>query len=122
MKIKNNEILKYRKYYNENKLSEKIFAVIGKVSDKVLYYVFLLLLLISDKSIPKKVRLVFMAALGYFILPSDIIADVLPVFGFADDIAFLTYAISSASQYITPELKQKAEEKMNAVLKKDVEE
>ncbi len=116
--MKNSEILKYKKYYNENRLSEKIFSAIGKVSSKALYYVFLLMLLVSDKKIPKKVRLVFMAALGYFILPSDVIADVLPVLGFADDVAFLSYAISSAAQYITPELEEKAKEKMKAVLNK----
>ncbi len=116
--MKKSDILKYRKYYDENRLSEKIFSVIGKVGSGALYYVFLLLLLVSDKKIPTKVRLVFMAALGYFILPSDIIADILPGLGFTDDIAFLTYAVNSASRYITPELKEKAREKMNRVINK----
>ena len=112
------EILKYKKYYNKEKLSEKIFSVIGKISSKALYYLLLLTLLISDKNIPKKVRLVFIAALGYFILPTDIIADILPGLGFTDDVAFLAYAINNAAQYITPEMETKAKEKLNLLLKK----
>ena len=114
--VKKVNLHKYRKYYKEERLTRKLASLAGKVSSKLLYYVLLLLLLMSDKSIPKKVRLVFMAALGYFILPSDLVADIIPGLGFSDDIAFLTYAISNAAQYITPEIEEKAKEKLDALL------
>ena len=114
-------LLKYRKYYKEERLTKKLAALAGKVSSKLLYYVLLLLLLMSDKSIPKKARLVFMAALGYFVLPSDLIADIIPGLGFSDDIAFLAYAISNAAQYITPEMEEKAKEKLDTLLNKQSE-
>ncbi len=107
MKITPN-ILEYQKYYSEEKLWKKVSSLIGKASAKLLYYVLLSGLLLTDKSIPKKVRITFVAALGYFILPTDLIADILPVMGYADDIAFLSYVLHSASKYITPELEQKA--------------
>ena len=109
-------IEQYQKYYSEEKLMKKIGSLIGKASAKLLYYVLLLGLLLSEKNIPKKVRLVFVAALGYFILPTDLIADIIPAFGYADDIAFLTYVLRSASKYITPELEQKAKSRLDKLL------
>jgi len=46
--------------------------------------------------------------LGYFILPADLLADIIPVLGFTDDIAFLSFAVSTVSSYLTPEIKEKA--------------
>jgi len=62
-----------------------------------------------------------MAALGYLILPTDLIADLLPAIGFTDDIAFLSYAISNAREYITPEVKGKAKEKLGQWIDNEAE-
>lgn len=70
-----------------------------------------------------------MAALGYLILPADLISDFIPGLGFTDDAAFIAYAISNATIYITAEIKEKAlkrltdligEEKANEIILKDV--
>jgi uncharacterized membrane protein YkvA (DUF1232 family) len=53
-----------------------------------------------------------MAALGYFILPTDIIPDLVVAFGFTDDIAVLLYALSQVADHITPEVKEKASKKL----------
>jgi len=108
--IKN--LQQYVEYYDELQLSDKIKAVGKIIGTKAIYYVLIMVALISDKKTPLKVRLIFMAALGYLILPADIIADLLPVIGFTDDIAFLSYAINNAREYITPEVKDKAKEKL----------
>lgn len=106
------DINRYIKYYDELHLFDKLGAVGKKIGSKVVFYVLVMAALISDTKIPLKVRLVFMAALGYLILPTDLIADMLPAIGFTDDIAFLSYAISNAREYITPEVKDKAKEKL----------
>ena len=74
----------------------------------MLYYILVLYYLVSEKSVPLKTRIIFIAALGYFILPTDLIADIIPGFGFADDAAFIVYATNQAVNYITPEVKAKA--------------
>lgn len=110
---------KYLKYYNESAFRKKLFKLSGKLSNQLLTYLIVLYDLIKDKNIPNKTRLIFIAALGYFILPTDLVADFLPVIGFTDDLAFLTYAVTTASAYITPEMIEKAKEKKDQILKKD---
>jgi len=112
------QIKKYLKYYNESAFRKKLIKLSGKLSNQLLTYLLVLYELIKDKNIPNKTRLIFIAALGYFILPTDLISDFLPVLGFTDDLAFLTYAISTASTYITPEVLEKAKEKKDQILKK----
>ena len=115
-------ILQYLEYYDELALIDKLRVFGKKIGSKVLMYVLIMVVLISDKKIPLKVRLVFMAALGYLILPTDLIADLLPVIGFTDDVAFLSYAISNAREYITPEVTSKAKDKLEKWIPNEVEE
>ncbi len=102
------ECKRFSDYYSKEGLRQKIIKTSRTISGQVLYHILLLYLLVSDKSIPLKSRMLFMAALGYFILPTDLVSDVIPLLGFTDDIAFITYALGKASGYITPELKEKA--------------
>ena len=88
------DIQEYLKYYDELELKDKLKIIGNKIGSKILFYILIMVVLISDNKIPIKVRLVFMAALGYLILPTDLVADLLPVVGFTDDIAFLSFAIS----------------------------
>ena len=106
------DIQQYVKYYDELQLFDKLRFAGKKIGSKVVFYVIIMAMLIGDTKIPLKVRLVFVAALGYLILPTDLVADLLPAIGFTDDIAFLTFAISSAREYITPEVKVRAKKKL----------
>lgn len=107
-------LTKFVKYFDERKLFKKLKRISGSLSTKLLYYIFILFQLVSDKSVPYKTRIIFIAALGYLILPTDLVSDILPGLGFTDDAAFIAYAISNASVYITPEIKDKA---MNMLIK-----
>lgn len=111
MKLLSN-IQHYIKYYDEAQLFNKLKVVGKKIGSQVIYSVIIMVMLLSDSKIPIKIRLIFMAALGYLILPTDLIADMIPALGFTDDIAFLTYAISNAQEYITPEVRNRAKEKL----------
>ncbi len=111
MKLLDN-IQQYIQYYDELQLKDKLKFIGKRIGYKFVSYAVIMVILISDKKIPLKVRLVFVAALGYLILPTDLIADFLPVIGFTDDIAFLTYAISNAREYITPDVTHKAKQKL----------
>lgn len=48
----------------------------------------------TDRETPLRVRGVLLAALGYFVMPIDMVPDVLAFIGFTDDIAVLTTAIA----------------------------
>ena len=55
-----------------------------------------------DPQTPMKVRGVLIAALAYFVLPLDSIPDFLFGFGFTDDVAVLTAALTAIRSHITP--------------------
>jgi uncharacterized membrane protein YkvA (DUF1232 family) len=112
---------KYVELYSETNLFEKISKVGLKIGVEVLFYVMLLFYLLSDKNVPLRNKLIITAALGYFILPADLIADIIPVLGFTDDAAFLSYALGSVADSITPEVKSKAKEKIKDVLNKNID-
>lgn len=116
------KIAQYSKYFEKGSLFKKIIDFSGKAGTSILFYALLLYFLIIDKKIPLRTRLIFMAALGYFILPTDMISDFLPIIGFTDDLAFLTYALTQGTDHITPEVKSKAKKKLNSLLKKEITE
>jgi uncharacterized membrane protein YkvA (DUF1232 family) len=109
----------YLKYFSESKLLRKIHRSAEKLGIKLLFYVFILYFLMSDKDIPLKTRMVFMAALGYFILPMDLISDLLPGLGFTDDLSFILYAVSMGGEYITAEVKERAKERINGIFNRE---
>jgi uncharacterized membrane protein YkvA (DUF1232 family) len=55
-----------------------------------------------DPATPLRVRGVLLAALAYFVLPLDTIPDFLFVFGFTDDVAVLTAALTALRSSIKP--------------------
>lgn len=117
--VKFSTLRKYVEFYSETDLFTKLSKVGLKIGAEVLFYVMLLYYLLSDKSVPIKNKLVIMAALGYFILPTDLIADFIPVLGFSDDAAFLSFAMSTVLGFITPEITKKAKAKISSLLGDD---
>lgn len=111
---------KYASYFSESKFRKKLVNLSGKLGSNMLYYLLVLYEMMLDKSIPVKTRMLFVAALGYFILPTDLISDFLPALGYTDDLAFLTYAVSSATDYMTPEVKEKAKAKVDQLLNREI--
>ena len=55
-----------------------------------------------DPATPMRVRGMLLAALAYFILPADVIPDIIAGLGFADDAALLTAVIGLVATHITP--------------------
>ena len=55
-----------------------------------------------DPSTPTRVRGMLLAAIAYFILPFDIIPDMIAGLGFADDAALLTAVVGLVATHITP--------------------
>ena len=56
-----------------------------------------------DRNTPRHVQAALIGALAYFVLPFDIIPDMLPVLGYTDDAAVLAAAIKLVSTHIRPE-------------------
>lgn len=103
----------YSKHYSETSLWEKLKSVSKSAGSKVVYAVLLLFYAMKDKNVSIKTKLTIVAALGYFILPTDAIFDLTPLIGFSDDLGVLLFALSQISSSITPEVKEKARLKLN---------
>ncbi len=104
----------YTKYYSEYGLWNKIKEHYKNIGKKLIKSVIVLYYTLRDDDTPKWARTVILGALGYFILPLDIIPDFIPVVGFTDDFISITLAISSVMLHIKEEHKEKA----NKVLEK----
>jgi uncharacterized membrane protein YkvA (DUF1232 family) len=61
-----------------------------------------------DRETPREVQAVLVGALAYFVLPFDIIPDMLPVLGYTDDAAVLAAAIRLVAKHIQPQHREAA--------------
>jgi uncharacterized membrane protein YkvA (DUF1232 family) len=64
----------------------------------------------TDPATPKRVKLILMGALTYFVLPTDAVPDFLPFIGFADDAAMLAAAIAQVAGAINDNHRARARE------------
>lgn len=55
----------------------------------------------TDEKTPTRVRGILLAALAYFVMPLDMIPDIITGFGFTDDATVIATAIGIVSSYIT---------------------
>ncbi len=95
-------------FFTEQGFWKKIKNYSRRAGLQVVHAALLLYYLMQSNSVPIKAKAGIAAALGYFILPIDIIPDFALVAGFTDDLAVLMFALSQVSHYITDEVKQNA--------------
>ena len=92
------DLVKYEGNYSEGAFWEKV---------KKIYYALVLYYTLTDPATPSRYKAVIMGALGYFILPFDLLPDLLPFAGLADDWAALVAAVAYVASAITPSIKEK---------------
>jgi len=63
-----------------------------------------------DPASPRQVRMTLMAALAYFVVPSDMIPDIFAGLGFTDDAAVLFIALKTVAGYVDEGHRKKARE------------
>lgn len=96
------------KYYNEERFLDKLKAVGMKLGFKALYGAALLYSALKSPTMPMKNKLIIVGALGYLILPLDVMADFLPVFGLTDDAVIILKAVMTVYGAITDDIKEDA--------------
>ena len=106
------EIEKYQENYFESGLQHKIKSVARWAGAKVTYAVLLLYYVLQSPTISKADKSKIYGALGYFILPTDLVVDFLPLVGYSDDLAALMIALHAVATNITPEIKAQAKAKL----------
>ena len=69
-----------------------------------------------DRDTPFQVKAALIGALAYFVLPFDVIPDMMPIFGFADDAAVLATALRLVASHMRPEHREAARRALAQVL------
>ena len=69
--------------------------------------------MVLEPATPHQARVTVLAALTYLVVPIDLIPDLLPVAGFSDDLVALTALLGLCRNHITPEIKQRAQRKLD---------
>ena len=114
------EVQKYGPYYSDNRFWKKVERVAKKVGATVLLPVFTLYYMLQDDKVSLQHKAYIVGALGYFILPIDLIPDgILPVIGFTDDIAVMTLVLKLVKDSITPEIKARANARVSEIIGTD---
>ena len=103
---------KYEKYYSEEGLMDKLKKFAKKAGISTIYKALLLYYVLQSEDLPAKEKGLIIGALGYLILPVDLIPDFIPVAGFTDDLAALAYAIHAVRSYVSPEIEVQAKAKL----------
>ena len=118
--IENLDFEKYEDKYSESGLWDKIRKNIAKIGVKVIYQALLLYYVAQSPNCPSKIKAGIIGALGYLISPIDLIPDIMPGIGYADDAAAIATAVALAQIYITDEIKAQAKAKIADLLGEDV--
>ncbi|CAH1227455.1 conserved hypothetical protein [Vibrio harveyi] len=93
----------WRKMKNSVKKAGEEIAVMGIKS----------WLAMADSNTSVRHKAILGGALAYFVLPTDMVPDVLAGVGFTDDMAALTLAANSVGNAITDEHEEQAREKLS---------
>ena len=97
---------KYTDDYSENKFWDKIKEVAKKIGLKTTSYALILYYVLQKKEVPLADKMLITGCLGYFILPLDLVPDIIPAMGYSDDVVGMLFAIKRCMNYVDDEIKE----------------
>ena len=98
-------------YYSESGFWDKIKGFASKIGAQGVYIAFILYYVLIDSETPTRQKGVILGALGYLILPLDLVPDLVPILGFSDDLAALSAALKMIWSSVHPRHLTQAEAK-----------
>lgn len=113
------DLEKYARYYDEKSFWDKVATLPRAVAGRVLLKALVARELLLDGGVPLWAKASLVGVLGYFLMPLDMIPDVIPGFGYADDLALLTMVLANLDWLATDEIKARAMERMPKSLRDD---
>lgn len=111
---------KYAEKYSESSFFDKIKNTVKSAGLTLIYKAMQLYYVTENPNCPKKIKAAIFAALGYFIMPLDVIPDFTPIVGYSDDAAAIALALGLAQFYIDDEVNRKAKNKIANIFGKSV--
>lgn len=99
----------YKKYTNDfsdGKFWSKMKEVAKKIGLKATSYALILYYVLQKKEVPLADKMLITGCLGYFILPLDLVPDIIPAMGYSDDVVGMLFAIKRCMNYVDDEIKE----------------
>lgn len=93
--------------YGDNYSDSGFWNKVKKLGKKVLKPALQLYYVMKEPSTPFDTKGLIIGALGYLILPIDLIPDFIPAAGYTDDLAALLAVVKMCKEHITPEIERK---------------
>ena len=109
----------YQKDYSQSDFFDKILNYAKEIGVTVIYKSLQLFYVSQKPEVPMKVKATIYGALGYLILPIDLVPDMIPVVGYGDDAAAIAFALGLAYMYIDEEVCQQAKAKLTDIFGKE---
>lgn len=106
----------YSKYYDDNRFWRKVRRIARKAGTSVLRPVLLLYYMMKSEHVPLRDKAYIVGALGYFILPIDLVPDFIAGLGYTDDLAVIAILMKHLKDNITPEIELRADAKIRDLL------
>ena len=111
MANENIKVEKYEKDYSEEGFFDKITKYAQKIGGTLVLEALELFYVAKKDEVPVKVKATIMGALGYLILPLDLIPDFTPVVGYTDDLTAIAASYAIAKMYVDDDVEAKARER-----------
>jgi len=99
----------YQGYFSADSLVEKINSLSGGSCCELIRKVLTLYVLLISDEVSAAVKVLIIAALGYFICPIDAIPDLLPVVGYSDDLGVLATLLIQLESLVTNEVENEVQ-------------
>lgn len=103
---------KYEKHFSNDRFWDKVKKTAKEAGVKVIYSGLLLFYALDSPKTSLKAKIQIYGALGYLILPLDLVPDLLPVVGYVDDLGALGLALGAVAMSIDQEVKDRAKNKL----------
>ena len=105
------------RWYSAPALWRTLGRVAAAAGRQTLMTALVLFYCLKDRDTPAWARGVIVGALGYLILPLDMVPDIIPGAGYGDDWGAIVVALGTVAAYIKDEHKAKARAQVERLLK-----
>lgn len=111
--FENVELSDYEKNYSDEGFWKKVKSVAKKAGAEVIFTALKLYYVARSEKTPLWAKSIIYGALGYLIIPADLIADVIPVVGYVDDLAVMAMALGTVECFLTEDVILQARKKLS---------
>ncbi len=110
--LKIEDLSSYRSQFDKERFWEKMRSIAQKTGASILKPFLLLYYVLEDDKVSAKTKAYIVGALGYFIIPFDLVPDFIAGLGFTDDLAVAALLLNHIKSNITPEIEERADTKI----------